>query len=107
MSLGALAGSGNRFYRAASGVSLSGATFVPYDGYLGPTLDTADYVRKVLMDKSSGIDRPAAILVETVQGEGGINVAGRKWLQSIQAIAKDVDALFVVDDIQMGCGRSR
>ncbi|WP_271566924.1 diaminobutyrate--2-oxoglutarate transaminase [Bradyrhizobium sp. CCBAU 11386] len=106
MSLGALAGSGNRFYRAASGVPLSGTTFMPYDGYFGPTLDTADYLRKMLMDESSGIDRPAAILVETVQGEGGINVAGRKWLQSIQAIAKDVDALFVVDDIQMGCGRT-
>lgn len=106
MSLGAIAASGNRFYRTASGVSLSGATFMPYDGYFGPTVDTANYLRKVLMDESSGIDRPAAILVETVQGEGGINVASRDWLQSIQAIAKNVGALFVVDDIQMGCGRT-
>lgn len=106
MSLGAIAASGNRFYRTASGVSLSGATFMPYDRYLGPTVDTADYLRTVLMDESSGIDCPAAILVETVQGEGGINVASKAWLQSIQAIAKDVGALFIVDDIQMGCGRT-
>lgn len=106
MSLGAIAASGNRFYRTASGVSLSGATFMPYDGYLGPAVDTADYLRKVLMDESSGIDCPAAILVETVQGEGGINAAGKEWLQSIQAIAKNVGALFIVDDIQMGCGRT-
>lgn len=106
MSLGAIAAGGNRYYRAASGVGLSGATFVPYDGYLGPAVDTADYLRKLLIDESSGIDSPAAILVETVQGEGGINVSRREWLQSIQAIAKSVGALFVVDDIQMGCGRT-
>lgn len=105
MSLGAIAASGNRFYRRGSGVSLSGTTFTPYDGYLGP-VDTADYLRKILLDKSSGIDTPAAILVETVQGEGGINVARKEWLQSIQAIAKDIGAIFIVDDIQMGCGRT-
>lgn len=106
MSLGAIAASGNRFYRRASGASLSGVTFMPYDGYLGPAVDTADYLRKVLMDESSGVDCPAAILVEAVQGEGGINVARKEWLQSIQTIAKNVGALFVVDDIQMGCGRT-
>ncbi|TFV36116.1 diaminobutyrate--2-oxoglutarate transaminase [Bradyrhizobium niftali] len=106
MSLGAIAVSGNRFYRTATGVSLSGATFMPYDGYLGPSVDTADYLRKVLMDESSGVDCPAAILVETVQGEGGINVASKEWLQSVQALAKKVGALFIVDDIQMGCGRT-
>lgn len=105
MSLGAIAASGNDFYRNASGVSLSGATFMPYDGYLGPA-DTAEYLRKMLLDKSSGIDVPAAILVETVQGEGGINVGRKEWLQSIQAIAKDTGALFIIDDVQMGCGRT-
>ncbi|WFU20609.1 diaminobutyrate--2-oxoglutarate transaminase [Bradyrhizobium sp. CB3481] len=106
MSLGAIAASGNRFYRTASSIFLSGATFMPYDGYLGSAVDTADYLKKVLMDESSGIDHPAAILVETVQGEGGINVASKEWLQSIQAIAKNVGALLIVDDIQMGCGRT-
>lgn len=79
---------------------------MPYDGYLGSADSPADYVRKVLMDESSGIDLPAAILVETVPGEGGINVAGKEWLQSIQALAKEVGAIFIVDDIQMGCGRT-
>ncbi|WP_368508607.1 diaminobutyrate--2-oxoglutarate transaminase [Bradyrhizobium lupini] len=105
-SLGATAASGNRFYRKASGVPLSGTTFMPYDGYLGSSYSPADYVRKVLMDESSGTDLPAAILVETVQGEGGINVAGKEWLQSMQALAKEVGAIFIVDDIQMGCGRT-
>lgn len=106
MSLGAMAASGNHFYRAASGLALSGATFMPFDGYFGPDIDTADYMRRILADESSGVDRPAAILVETVQGEGGINVAGEQWLRSVQALAKDLGALFIVDDIQMGCGRT-
>lgn len=106
MSLGAIAVSGNRYYRTASGLSLSGATFMPYDGYFGPAVDTADYLRKVLRDKSSGVDAPAAILVETVQGEGGINVARKEWLRSIQALARDAGALLILDDVQMGCGRT-
>lgn len=106
LSVGANAATGNRFYRAAGGVPLFGATFFPYDGYLGPTIDTADYLQRMLTDESSGVDLPAAILVETVQGEGGINVARKDWLQAIQRIARDVGALFIVDDIQMGCGRT-
>lgn len=106
MSLGAIAASGNQFYRKGSGISLSGVSFMPYDGYFGPDVDTAGYLRKALMDESSGIDRPAAILVETVQGEGGINVAGNEWLRSICSIAKSAGALFIVDDVQMGCGRT-
>lgn len=106
MRLGASAVTGNRLYRRACGVSLSGATFMPYDGYLGPAVDTADYLRNVLLDVSSSIDAPAAILVETVQGEGGVNAARKEWLQSIQAIAKGAGALFIVDDVQMGCGRT-
>lgn len=106
MTLGAMAATGNLFYRSASGVSLADATFMPYDGYLGPALDTTNYLRKVLLDESSGVDAPAAILVETVQGEGGMNVASKEWLRSVQAIARDVGALFIIDDVQMGCGRT-
>lgn len=105
LSLGAIAASGGRFHRMASGISLSGATFMPYDGYFG-CIDTADYLRTLLLDRSSGIDAPAAILVEAVQGEGGINVASKEWLESIQAVAKDVGALLIIDDVQMGCGRT-
>lgn len=79
---------------------------MPYDGYLGPSFDTADYLRRILLDKSGGVDFPAAILLDTVQGEGGVNVARKEWLQSIQAIAKETGALFIIDDIQMGCGRT-
>ncbi|KRQ11577.1 diaminobutyrate--2-oxoglutarate transaminase [Bradyrhizobium manausense] len=106
LSLGAVAATGNRFYRKPAGAALSGVTFMPYDGYLGPTVNTAEHLRTALMDQSSGVDLPAAILLETVQGEGGINVASEQWLRSVQTIAKDVGAFFIIDDIQMGCGRT-
>lgn len=106
MSLGAIAATGNRLHRRGRGASLSGATFMPYDDYLGPAFDTADYLRKVLINESRGIDYPAAILLETVQREGGINLARREWLRSIQAVAKNVGVVFIIDDIQMGCGRT-
>ncbi|MGY3560111.1 diaminobutyrate-2-oxoglutarate transaminase [Bradyrhizobium sp. USDA 4463] len=106
VSLGAAAATANRFYRKPSGVALSGVTFMPYEGYLGPTVNTAQHLRTALMDESSGVDLPAAILLETVQGEGGINVASEQWLRSVQTIAKEVGAFLIVDDIQMGCGRT-
>ncbi|MCG2633140.1 MULTISPECIES: diaminobutyrate--2-oxoglutarate transaminase [Bradyrhizobium] len=106
LSLGAAAATSSRFLREASGVPLSGVTIMPYDGYLGDEIDTAEHLRNILLDSSSGIDAPAAILLETVQGEGGINVAQKEWLRSVQALAAEIGAIFIVDDIQMGCGRT-
>ncbi|MES5485135.1 diaminobutyrate--2-oxoglutarate transaminase [Bradyrhizobium sp. INPA03-11B] len=106
MAIRAIAEKGNRLYRAACNASSSAATSMPYDGCLGDTVDTADYLRKMLIEESSGIDSPAAILVETVRGNGGVSVASKEWLQSVQAIAKNVGALFIIDDILMGCGRT-
>ncbi|MCB1845760.1 MAG: diaminobutyrate--2-oxoglutarate transaminase [Halioglobus sp.] len=105
VTLGALAATGNRHHRGGAGISLGGVTRMPYDGYLGDGVDTADYLDKVLSDPSSGIDAPAAIIVETVQGEGGLNVASNAWLQKIAKISRKHGALFIVDDIQAGVGR--
>src|SRR5690606_1925332 len=44
--------------------------------------------------------------VEPVQGEGGLNAASKEWLQKIEKIAKKHGALFILDDIQAGCGRT-
>lgn len=106
VTLGALACTGNRHHRDGAGTRLDGVTRMPYDGYLGPGVDTADYLDKVLSDPSSGVDAPAAVIVEAVQGEGGINVAGYEWLQAVARIARKHGALFVIDDIQAGAGRT-
>jgi len=106
VSLGALAATGNSHHRNAAGVSLTGTHRMPYDGYLGDNIDTTEYLDKVLSDSSSGISSPAAVIVETVQGEGGINVASIEWLQNLQTVCRKHKILLIVDDIQAGCGRT-
>ncbi len=106
VSLGSLAATGNSHHRGASGVSLGGSSRMPFDGYLGDGIDTTAYLDKVLSDSSSGIDAPAAVLVETVQGEGGINAASFEWLRNLEAVCRKHDMLLIVDDIQAGCGRT-
>jgi diaminobutyrate-2-oxoglutarate transaminase len=78
----------------------------PFDGYLGEEFNTADLLEKMLDDPSSGLVAPAAILLETVQGEGGLNVASPVWLNHIAALARNCGALLIVDDVQAGCGRT-
>ena len=106
VSLGSLAATGNSHHRGAAGVSLSGTSRLPYDGYLGDQIDTTVYLDKVLTDSSSGIDKPAAVIVETVQGEGGINAASFEWLRNLEKVCRKHDVLLIVDDIQAGCGRT-
>lgn len=106
MTLGALACTGNAGKRGGAGVPLSHVSHEPYDGYFGPDVDTAELLDRRLSDPSSGLDEPAAILVETVQGEGGLNAASPEWLRAIADIAKRHGALLIIDDIQAGCGRT-
>jgi diaminobutyrate-2-oxoglutarate transaminase len=106
VTIGSLAATGNSHHRGAAGVSLTGVSRMPYDGYLGDGFDTTAYLDKVLSDSSSGIDRPAAVIVETVQGEGGINAASFEWLRNLQEVCRRHDVLLIVDDIQAGCGRT-
>jgi len=106
VTLGALAATGNSHHRAAAGLPALGVVSMPYDGYLGPTVNTAAYLRKMIADRSSGLDHPAAIVVETVQGEGGLNTASSAWLRELRQICDEFDMLLIVDDIQAGCGRT-
>ncbi|MFF7386987.1 diaminobutyrate--2-oxoglutarate transaminase [Streptomyces scabiei] len=109
MSLGALAVTGNAFKRAGAGVPLAHAVRLPYDSYLDGSTDDAPELRwfeRLLADRGSGLDVPAAVIVETVQGEGGVNVARPEWLRALAALCERHDMLLVVDDIQMGCGRT-
>jgi diaminobutyrate-2-oxoglutarate transaminase len=105
VSMGALATTSNSWFRAAAGTELGNVTFMPYEGYV-KGLDTLEYFEKFLTDPSSGLDKPAAVIVETIQGEGGVNVASTEWLQKLRKITTQHKILLIVDDIQAGCGRS-
>jgi diaminobutyrate-2-oxoglutarate transaminase len=106
MTLGALSCTGNAAKRGGAGVPLNYVAHEPYDGYFGPDIDTARLLDQRLSDPASGLDAPAAILLETVQGEGGLNAASPAWIRAIAAIAQRHGALLIIDDIQAGCGRT-
>ncbi len=106
MTLGSLSVTGNSFKRKGAGVSLQNSVAMPFDGYFGDDIDTAEYLERYLSDSGSGLDKPAAIIVETVQGEGGLNSASFEWLKKIEAICRRYDILLIVDDVQAGCGRT-
>jgi len=106
VTLGALAATGANHHRDAAGISMNGVLRAPYDEYLGDDIDTLDYLGKALADSSSGFGHPAAVLVETVQGEGGLHVASMEWLKRLESICRTHDMLLIVDDIQAGCGRT-
>jgi diaminobutyrate-2-oxoglutarate transaminase len=105
MTLGSLAVTGNSMKRRGAGVPLTMADAMPYDGFLGDD-DSVAYLDALLADNGSGLDRPAAVILETVQAEGGINVASAGWLQRLAALCRTYDILLIVDDIQVGCGRT-
>src|SRR3954470_20854775 len=106
VSMGALSGNGNSYLPAAAGVPLQNTTAMPFDGYFGEGVDTIAQLEKLLSDPSSGMETPAAVILETVQGEGGLNVARIDWLKRLQALCNKRGIVLIVDDIQAGCGRT-
>jgi diaminobutyrate-2-oxoglutarate transaminase len=106
VSMGALSVTGNAYLRAAAGVPLQNTTSMPFDGYFGEGVDTVAHLERMLCDPSSGMELPAAVILETVQGEGGLNVASVEWLRRLRALCDERKILLIVDDIQAGCGRT-
>lgn len=106
VTMGALAATGNGYHRGGAGMDLAGVTRMPFDGYMGESADTTDLLSAMLSDPSSGVDAPAAIILETVQGEGGLNAARPEWVRRVAELAREHGALLIIDDIQAGCGRT-
>lgn len=105
VTLGSLAVTGNAGKRKGAGVPLLHTTPVPFDGGLG-SRDTIEYLQELLENTSSGVDFPAAVILETIQAEGGVNVAGYPWLKRLAELLRRHGILLIVDDIQVGCGRT-
>jgi diaminobutyrate-2-oxoglutarate transaminase len=70
------------------------------------SFDTIKYIESVLNDINSGIEKPAAIIFETVQAEGGVVIAPIEWMQRLRKLCDENDILLICDDIQVGCGRT-
>ncbi|MGC9522104.1 MAG: aspartate aminotransferase family protein [Anaerolineae bacterium] len=91
-SMGALATTWRKEYREPFEPLIPDVAFVPYD-------------RLARMEKAVD-DETAAVIVEVVQGEGGVNPGSAEFLLGTQALSHEHDALFIVDEVQTGFGRT-
>lgn len=113
MTLGALACTANNVFRGAAGIPLEHVQRSPFgcepvcqDCTRGCGMEALERLRALYADTSSGVDAPAAFVVEPIQAEGGVFVAAAEWMQGLQQLARDVGALLILDDIQAGMGRT-
>lgn len=105
MTLGSLALTSDKDSRKGAGIPLSNVTHIPAP-YMFPELDTIQYMKTLIEDDHSGVELPAALIIETVQAEGGVHVFEKEWLQAVRAFCDTYDILLIVDDIQVGCART-
>lgn len=105
MTLGSLALTTDKASRRGAGVPLDYVTFIPAP-YMFPELDTIAYMQRLIDDDHSGVERPAALFIETIQAEGGIRVFDVEWLKAVRKFCDNNDILLVVDEVQVGCCRS-
>jgi diaminobutyrate-2-oxoglutarate transaminase len=106
MSRGSLGVTGGLRARRAGGVTGQGVTFIPYeDGPQGP-FDSIALIERLLADPSSGVDLPAAVIVEPMQMEGGMYPASPEWLRRLREVTERHGVLLILDEIQAGCGRT-
>ncbi|OZU90695.1 diaminobutyrate--2-oxoglutarate transaminase [Virgibacillus indicus] len=105
MTIGSLSVTGNSFKRRGAGIPLHHSVSMPFDNYVDGH-DSIVYLERFLEDSGSGVALPAAIILETVQGEGGINAARMDWLKKVEELCKRWDILLIIDDVQAGNGRT-
>ncbi len=115
MGHGALALTGNLNAKNRVSGLMSDVHFMPYPySYRCPFglggeagIDAAcTYFENTLKDPESGITRPAAVILEPIQGEGGVIPAPVKFLQTVRRVTQELGIPMIVDEIQCGIGRS-
>jgi diaminobutyrate-2-oxoglutarate transaminase len=106
MTLGALAVTGNEMKRRGAGVPLHDSVSMPYEGFFKDDLNTIEYLERYFETSGSGVEIPAAVIVETIQAEGGLHTATAEWMQQLQRVCHEHGTLLIIDDIQAGCGRT-
>ena len=104
MTLGALAATANEYFRGAAGVPLKYVTHMPFCEQAMESKEYISELRKTFLNENR--EKPAAFLLETIQAEGGVNIANPRWVKAISELAKELGALLIIDDIQVGCGRT-
>jgi diaminobutyrate-2-oxoglutarate transaminase len=106
VTLGSLAVTTNPYYRQAAGVPLNHSIFLPFHTQVGEEAVEINQVQEIIDSLKRQGEKPAACILETVQAEGGINVASITWLKQLSQLLQTEKILFIIDDIQVGCGRT-
>ena len=115
MTHGALAVTGNLSPKQGIEGLMGSVQFLPYpNGYrcafgLPKTQSIqahSTYFERFLTDIESGVTKPAAVILEMVQGEGGVNAAPIEWLQQVRRVTKALGILMIVDEVQTGFCRT-
>ena len=115
MGHGAMALTGNLGAKTPVQNLMPGVQFLPFpNSYRCPfglggeagTDAACAYFERVLKDPESGITKPAAVIIEPIQGEGGVVPAPAKFLQTIRRVTRELGIPMIVDEIQCGIGRS-
>ncbi len=106
MTIGALSVTSNKTNRCAAGIPLEYVDFLSF-----PTDEAEDEqccreLEKVFQGRHGTITKPAAVILETVQAEGGVNIAPVHWLQEIRRLCTEYHVVMICDDIQVGCFRT-
>jgi diaminobutyrate-2-oxoglutarate transaminase len=70
------------------------------------TTNCVGYLERALHDPNGGLSRPAAVILELVQGEGGVIPARRDFVRRVRDLTHTLDIPLVVDEVQTGCGRT-
>lgn len=105
VTLGALSLTAESKVREGAGIDLSNCTHIP-SPYMFPELNILTYMQQLLDDDHSGVDKPAALIMETVQAEGGVYPFENEFLRMCREFCTKNDILMIVDDIQAGCART-
>ncbi len=106
MTQGSLSVTSNIDIRSGIAGTSNDVTFMPYPYGFMASFDTMEFMESVLKNVNSGIEKPAAIIFETVQAEGGVNIAPVEWMQKLRKLCDEHEILLICDDIQVGCGRT-
>lgn len=105
MTLGALSLTSEMYARKGAGATFVDCTHIPAP-YMFEGLDVIEYMQTLVDDDHSGVEKPAAVVMETIQAEGGIRVFEADFLRAVRDFCTKNDILMIIDDVQVGCCRS-
>lgn len=100
MTLGTLALTTEAGARQGAGIPLTGVTHIPTPG-LFKGLDIIEYMEHLINDDHSGVDKPAALVIEAIQAEGGVNILPFEWMKRVREFCTKYDILLICDEIQV------